>query len=281
MTKRFNEDEAAEIFRRAAELEQRQPQMMAPRDGMTVAELQEIGREAGLDPALVARAAALAPETHAVPIRRILGIPVGVGHPVELDRALSDAEWEQLVVDLRETFDARGVMRVEGGFRQWTNGNLQVLVEPVGVGHRIRFRTVHGQARQLMTLGGIFFATSAVMGAMLTATGGPGFAGMIGLGGAGAGLFAVGAARLPGWARVRREQMEAVAERVVARQIERHASGVARYKRGSPVLVTPLHWAAYGPTSKAKRLAMRGVCRVNPDVDRDSLRVTVTRLEKD
>ena len=224
-TKRFNEDEAAEIFRRAAELEQRQPQLMSPRDGMTLAELQEIGREAGLDPALVARAATLPPETRAMPIRRILGIPVGVGHSVELGRALSDAEWERLVVDLRETFDARGVMRVEGGFRQWTNGNLQVLVEPTGAGHRIRFRTIHAQSRRLMAVGGMFAGASAVWGAALAATGGAGFGGMIAYGVTGLGLFAVGAARLPGWARKRREQMETVAERVVARQLSGTSQG--------------------------------------------------------
>ena len=70
-----------------------------------------------------------------------------------------------------------------------------------------------------MTLGGFFAATSAVWGAALVALGGAGFGGMIADGAAGVGLFAVGAARLPGWARVRREQMEAVAERVVARQL--------------------------------------------------------------
>ena len=93
-TKRFNEDEAAEIFRRAAELEQRQPQLMAPRDGMTLAELQEIGREAGAR----SRPRRLAPRRSRqkrAPCRSVgvLGLPVGVGHSVELDRALSDAEW--------------------------------------------------------------------------------------------------------------------------------------------------------------------------------------------
>ena len=48
-------------------------------------------------------------------VRRYLGLPIGVGRTVSLDRKLSDAEWEQLVVDLRSTFDARAPI----AFRDW------------------------------------------------------------------------------------------------------------------------------------------------------------------
>jgi hypothetical protein len=218
--KRFDEDEAAAIFQRAAELEQRAPTAMSLHEGMTLEQLQAIGAEAGLNPELVARAAAMPVAASATPIRHVLGIPVGVGHTIELGRTLGDAEWERLVVDLRETFDARGVIRVEGGFRQWTNGNLQVLVEPMPTGHRIRFRTVNGQARRLIRAGGVFAAIGGVFVALSAAFGGAAMEGMV-LAALGAGMFTVGAVRLPGWARARREQMEAVAERAVARQIGR------------------------------------------------------------
>lgn len=218
---RYDEDAAARIFRRAAELEQREPPAATTREGLTLAELQDIGREAGLDPALIARVAATPEETGAVTTRRLIGIPVGVGHVVELGRTVTDAEWERIVVDLRETFDARGVMRTEGSLRQWTNGNLQVLVEPVATGHRIRFRTVHGQARTLMTAGLVVGVGSAIVGVLSVVAGGQevatAFVGAARLVASGAAVFAVGAARLPRWTRRRREQMEAVAERAVAR----------------------------------------------------------------
>lgn len=216
--KRFNEDEAAAIFQRAAELEQRAPAAMSLHEGMTLEELQAIGEEAGLSPELVARAAAMPTNASAKPIRHVLGIPVGVGHTIELGRPLGEAEWERLIVDLRETFDARGAIRVEGGFRQWTNGNLQVLVEPMPTGHRIRFRTVNGQARRLMGMGGVFAVTGGMLFALSAAIGGAAKEGVV-FGALGAGMFALGAARLPGWARARRDQMEAVAERVVTRQL--------------------------------------------------------------
>src|SRR5439155_21320891 len=52
-----------------------------------------------------------------------------------------------LVVQLREVFNARGRTRSDGALRQWTNGNLQVLLEPTATCHRLRFGTMHGAAR--------------------------------------------------------------------------------------------------------------------------------------
>ncbi len=79
--------------------------------------------------------------------RRVLGLPLGVGRTVELGRKLTDEEWDHLVVDLRETFDARGQVRQDGSLRQWTNGNLQALLEPTPTGDRLRLRTMNGNAR--------------------------------------------------------------------------------------------------------------------------------------
>jgi hypothetical protein len=71
---------------------------------------------------------------------RAAGLPIGVGRTVELDRPRSDSDWERLVADLRETFEARGMVRYDGPFRQWTNGNLQALIEPTPSGHRLRWK---------------------------------------------------------------------------------------------------------------------------------------------
>jgi hypothetical protein len=120
------------------------------------------------------------------------------------------------VVDLRETFNARGTTRQEGSFRQWTNGNLQVLVEPIANGHRIRLSTVKANARAwmrggLVTLGGA--AVTAITAVI-------GVAGHFNLNLAfeiaviGAGQFAIGAILLPGWARLRRKQMEEISGRL-------------------------------------------------------------------
>ncbi len=218
--RRFNEDEVAEIFRQATEAQQQAPQrQLASGEGMTLAEIQEIGQQVGIAPELVVRAAASLAAAGTANSRTLLGFTVGVGHTIELDRKLTEDEWDQLVVDLRETFDARGTVRQEGSFRQWTNGNLQVLLEPTPTGQRIRMRTVKANARALIRGG---FLTAGVAAAMA----------LVGLAGGShnnltiatemaviaAGEFAIGAIQLRGWARLRRGQMEEVAQRLATAQ---------------------------------------------------------------
>jgi len=57
------------------------------------------------------------------------------------ESALTDAEWERLVADLRRTFDAKGKVEVQGRLRSWTNGSLQLHVEPEDSGYTVRMRT--------------------------------------------------------------------------------------------------------------------------------------------
>lgn len=129
---------------------------------------------------------------------------------------MTDEEWEQLVVALRETFDARGQVRYDGPFRQWTNGNLQALLEPTETGHRIRFRTANGAARSWMLGGlGMLGLAGAVLIAIV-ATGRGDAGALASLGAIGLGMFGLGALRLPAWARLRRRQMDALAERLLA-----------------------------------------------------------------
>jgi hypothetical protein len=216
--RRFNEAEVAAIFERAAEAQQTGQRQLPSGEGMTLTELQEIGREVGIAPELVAQAAKAIQLGGQPTARHFLGLPIGVGRTIDLDRKLSDEEWDRFVVDLRETFDARGTLRHEGSFRQWTNGNLQALLEPTAAGHRIRLKTVKGDAVGLLGggLGILGIATTALIAATLR--GGVVDAGMLSSLGTlaimGAGMFGIGAIRLPSWARLRRRQMEEVAARI-------------------------------------------------------------------
>jgi hypothetical protein len=216
--RRYSEEDAAAIFQRAAEAQQgRRPQLQAS-EGMTLAQLKEIGGEVGIPPELVADAARSIDNTGRPVSRTFLGLPIGVGRTVELDRKLSDSEWEQLVSDLRETFDARGAVRYDGPFRQWTNGNLQALLEPTATGHRLRLRTLKGDARALMTAGIGLVGVAAVTFVAAVANGlaGNAWSAAVSMSLMGLGLFGIGAIRLPAWARLRRQQMETVASRVTA-----------------------------------------------------------------
>jgi hypothetical protein len=219
--RRFNEAEVAAILEKAAEAQHtvsRQLRSGEAGEGMTLAELQSIGSEVGIDPRLIGQAANALDRPGQATSRKFLGLPIGVGRTVDLGRKLSDDEWDHLVVDLRETFDARGTIRQDGSLRQWTNGNLQALLEPTPIGHRLRLRTIKGDAVSWIT-GGLFtagvsaaaYVTMLLRGAVadignLT---GLGFLGVMGIA-----MFGAGALRLPTWARTRRRQMEEIAARL-------------------------------------------------------------------
>ena len=194
--RRYSEEETAEIFRRAAEAQQEGTLVpLASRDGLTLGALQEIGREVGLPSDLIAHAAKALDRGGRSFTRRFAGLPLGVGRTVELDRRLTDSEWQRLVVDLRETFDARGTLREDGAFRQWSNGNLQALLEPIGEAERLRLRTTNGAARAWMTAGlamlGVALVSLLALGG--DASAGAAWAGAAPLAGLGVGAFGLGA----------------------------------------------------------------------------------------
>jgi len=215
--RRYDDKEMAAIFRAAAEGPQTPSNNIVPRDeGLTLAELQAIGSEVGLSPDAVARAALALDVRAAAESRTMFGLPIGVARTVNLNRRLTDEEWERLVVRLREVFDARGTMRSEGSFRQWTNGNLQVLLEPTETGHRLRFRTVNGAAMASIS-GGFFALGITAVTALAVLPGGhlvKALPGLIFLFLTGAGMLASGVLRLPRRARLRQRQMESLAEQI-------------------------------------------------------------------
>ncbi|MDB4874470.1 MAG: hypothetical protein JWM41_916 [Gemmatimonadetes bacterium] len=214
--RRYNDEEVSAIFAKSAEGPQvpQAPSLQAPRsDGLTLAELQDIGREVGIAPEAVAHAArALDVQPRAI-ARTVLGLPIGVERIIELDRRMTDAEWELLVVQLREVFHARGALSASGSFRQWTNGNLQALLEPTPTGHRLRLSTYKGNARASMFLGLGTLGVAAALFVASTLSGHLGGAVLeIGMFSAlGVGLIANGALRVSGWARVRGRQFDAIA----------------------------------------------------------------------
>jgi hypothetical protein len=216
--RRFSDDEVAQIFERATSGHAVQATHAA--EGMTLAELQSIGQEVGIPAEEITRAALSLSPGGAKPTRRFLGITTGVGHTVHLARKITDEEWERFIADVRETFDARGTMTSQGSLKQWSNGNLQVLLEPTDAGHRVRFRTVKGNAPG--TLGGaLVISAVAVIGEMTAVlTGAAHDVGLLAsfgvLGAIGIGAAATSALRLPRWARARKAQMEELGARVSA-----------------------------------------------------------------
>jgi len=214
----YNDEEIAAIFERASETEHTAMPVSAEGEGLTLGALQDIGREVGISPKAIALAARSLDQAGRPALRRFMGLPIGVGRTVEFDRPLSDSDWERLVADLRTTFRARGTVRYDGPFRQWTNGNLQVLLEPIPNGHRLRLETVKGDSRSLMTGGAVVLGGATAMllavavAGTLNQTGaltGIGYMAIMGVG-----MFAAGALRVSAWARRRRTQFDELIARL-------------------------------------------------------------------
>lgn len=129
--KRYDEKEIAEIFRRAAEEQETAQRNRPPESGLSLAELQKIGKETGITPEFIARAAAsLEGSGSSAYIDTLLGFPIFLSRTVELPRVMTDDEWERLVVDLRSTFGGDGTITRDGSLRRWTYGEMFVNVEP-------------------------------------------------------------------------------------------------------------------------------------------------------
>ncbi|WP_412060515.1 hypothetical protein [Rubrivirga sp. IMCC45206] len=151
----FSADEARAIFERAA---RRQHAAPAP-DGLTLDDLLAIGREAGLDPALIAAEAA-GTRVRAREQTTWHGVPIGIVRSRLLPSRLTDAEWERAVDALRAEFKAPGVTEQIGTRREWASAAstaaTRVTVERRGEGDVVSVE-VPDQSRLVgLLLGGSF-----------------------------------------------------------------------------------------------------------------------------
>jgi hypothetical protein len=220
MTERhYSEQEVEAIFRAAAEGSSSAPLPAGHGEGLTLRDLQAIGREVDIAPEAIARAAQSLEHARVPAVARsFLGFPIAVERTVALPRRLTEEEWELLVVELRRVFGARGTVRAQGSLRQWNNGNLHALLEPTPTGHQLRMGTLKGDARASVAAGTLMMGASAVVGIMDAAQGTLASAGtaIVALATVGAALVANGALRLPTWARRRQQQMDGIVERLMA-----------------------------------------------------------------
>ncbi len=210
--RRFDGDEIEAILDRAVSAREESAAARLPHEGLTLAELKDVGREVGIPAERIEEAARALERPGRVD--RTLGLPLSVGRTVALQRAPTEAEWDHLVADLRATFGATGKVHRDGGLRGWTNGNLHAWIEPHGSAYLLRMGTSKGTARQLGAVGAGMLGMSGILGT-LTAVGAD-----VPLAGAGA-LLAMGVGTLvaalggvPAWARTRLEQMDGVARRL-------------------------------------------------------------------
>lgn len=122
--RRFDDDEVSLIIRRAGELQESQGS--GGDAGMTLADLEAVAREAGLDPALVRRAAAELDERHPSSATRgggarFLGAPTVLRFERVVERALGPEDHEAAVDEIRRALDDVGTVSVIGRTLAWSS----------------------------------------------------------------------------------------------------------------------------------------------------------------
>ena len=217
--RRYRDEEVREIFKRATtDKGENLPPARSP-TGLTLSEMQSIGLEVGIEPDVVARAAAALDVRPAPsqPVRKSLGMPVEVGLTVPLAKPMTDHQWEMLVGELRRVFRAQGKVTTLGTSREWRNGNLHASVEPTESGYRLRMGTIKGDAAGWNALGalGILGSLGTWIAHYVILDPTSAVAPIV-AGAAGIGAFAVNWLRLPPWAREREAQMNQIAAKARA-----------------------------------------------------------------
>lgn len=171
MVRTFTEAEAQRVFARIAE---QQRAADTPAGGLSLDDLEEAARAAGLDPSLVASAAA---ELDApISSKTLLGAPVAVSRQRLIRGTLSDETWETMVAAARAEFGQSGVAGQLGRMREWTLSSssrrtTRLALEPVGRDTRLVLTqsvrnetvgfTIAGAIQALMAVG---FGIAALAG---------------------------------------------------------------------------------------------------------------------
>ena len=119
--RRYSSDEFGLIMRKAFELEERAPQSIAGREGLTLAEMREIADEVGLDPAAIASAAALVPAERAGAAARLLGAPEAFAYELWLDGEMDSGAGDVFLQTIRRVLRQRGEVRRAGDHLEWTS----------------------------------------------------------------------------------------------------------------------------------------------------------------
>lgn len=208
--RRYKDDEVRQILDLAIGEDEAPARTLPPSEGLTLVQLQDVGREVGVPPSRMAQAvAAFESLGEVVPRGKFLGLPTEVGHVVPLPRNLSDREWELLVARLRTTFGVKGESKSDGGMREWSHGNLHAFIEPTDTGYRLRLTDTNAGAVVAMFGGGFFLAMATMIFVVLLGKVDPGFKfivpGFFSV--IGGGLLGGGARMLPRWARQTEERM--------------------------------------------------------------------------
>lgn len=123
MARRYTDQEVALVIKRAAELQVQAAQVgEEERTGLSLSELEQIAREAGLDAALVRRAATELDTRHTTaPRSRFLGAPSVLTLERTIDGEVPTDEYEVIVEEIRRAFNDNGFVSTLGKSLAWSS----------------------------------------------------------------------------------------------------------------------------------------------------------------
>jgi hypothetical protein len=180
---RFDDAEIRRILARAADRQEQADRALpaasagsrsGTEPGLSLAELQEVAGEAGIDAAHVVAAArevqlstAVAPERY-----RFVGIPMELVERRIVPGHLADREWERIVGEFRSAFRTPGTTNSFGDVREWfssgagtTGAPVRLRLDPGEDGIEVSLRQSTKSARDVpLALGWTFGSMGAVFG---------------------------------------------------------------------------------------------------------------------
>ncbi len=140
----YSDKEISAVLKRAAELHRDQ----GPTDtsGLTLAELEQIAAEVGIDPAFVKTAATELEEGRTDTDFHFWGGPLSVDLERIVEGEVSEAKWEEIVMEIRRIFGSAGKTGQLGRSLEWIHGDqtgerAHVTLSPMGGQTRIRIFT--------------------------------------------------------------------------------------------------------------------------------------------
>ena len=175
--KTYSDEEFALILRRASEMArspESEPTARARSEGLSLTEMKEIAAEAGLDPALVERAARLIPSAHpSTALERIVGAPVKIRMGAEYDAPLSRERSEALLTLVRASVEQQGEGEATASGLNWhsVGEGTQVLVSIHSEGDRTHLRVVADRSGALAITGIIGVLGSLAAGIVVLVAG--------------------------------------------------------------------------------------------------------------
>jgi hypothetical protein len=169
-SRRYNEKEVADIIKRASELQQVESTSEST-TGMSLAELEQVAREAGLDPALVRRAATdLDTRVSDRKPSAFLGAPTNLVLERTIDGEIPPDEYETIVLEIQRELGGVGQASTLGRSVVWTmqgvsrrrvsSRTVQVTITPRNGRTTIRMEEPLGQFA-----GGLFGGLMGGLGA--------------------------------------------------------------------------------------------------------------------